>query len=485
MYKGPNAIYKEITTIPKGTKLYLEYSNDELDQTFAYVEYNGKKGWIFTYEFMSYMSEDGKGSGLAYISKGTIYTLKEEFEVYDYPNEKANKTTKKLEKNKEYSYTKSVPAPKSNWLYFKELNGWIYLSYSSDPTSGGTSKEAGALYKEEEKALVLNENKIDIYKSYVGEEKADVKITSGTIIDSKYIYFDYGKNDYPDYRFNVNVDGTWVWISDKNEEDYNILTSIKQNIVLVGDKELKSYKDIDLTKEGKTISPNKLLEGYIFSKRNTTYHYVDGEFLATKIEYANYDSKKYYYENGKWIESKDVRVITSYYTKNRNIDISVYLYEKNDSSSKRIGAVPANELFKVLAIDYDTYHDDKCNNSEWDYVEYLNTRGWIHFKTCYDNKTQTSYYDGYETVEIKEVEKVNEENNVVEEKPVEEIKDENKVVSKDKELDNRILIYIIIALSIAVAVLATIILVNKKKTPNIPSKDIEEPKETNNEDKSN
>lgn len=196
LYNGPSKAYGIVnnTEIPVGTVLTYTYG----DEAWAYVTYNGLKGWIYVYTYDNVIYEKGAHVAISYDNK-KIYTLKN-IELIDSPltNNKKNITIPELV-TATYKYVYS-PEPltlyyyikyedKEGWYKYKpleiaELNdedfivnayedGDIYEKPSLD------SKVLGSIKKDEEYNLIaisLNDNIDDnSYESWTYIKYKDIK----------------------------------------------------------------------------------------------------------------------------------------------------------------------------------------------------------------------------------------------------------------------------------------------------------------------
>lgn len=216
LYNGPSEIYGKVEpeiSLRVGTTIETEYYDD----MWAYIEYNGVKGWVYTY---SYNSIPENASGMVYIS-GYRPNIKSVKELTMYKNPKTEEEIgmiipQETELNTIYVYSLLVHNP----YYYVEYNGvkgWVKTIYEDNivmniayPTIEGTkatSKEGAILYQKP------------------GDENSTIGIvSSGIELTAMY----YLANTHNPEWYQVKYNDTIGWIKFKDidfeyEEDNDII----------------------------------------------------------------------------------------------------------------------------------------------------------------------------------------------------------------------------------------------------------------------
>lgn len=190
LYKGPSEKYGKInpeTSLSVGTVLETIY----YDEMWAYVDYNGKKGWVYTY---SYSRENSESAGMVGIyeykdNEDKIKTL-EEIVMYKSPktNEKLGVTIpKEIELKIIYSYSIEVKMPyyyveyngKKGWIKTIRDEDWIINNVAYKPVEG-----------EYEDLVVKDENGITFYSEANNKDTAIGKIPYKTKLTATYYLMD-------------------------------------------------------------------------------------------------------------------------------------------------------------------------------------------------------------------------------------------------------------------------------------------------------
>lgn len=224
LYDGPSKIYDAISEeVEPGTVLNYNFGDD----SWAFVNYKGKNGWIYTYTYDDVIYTNG-AKVATYTSNSKLYTLKE-IELIDSPITK-NKINQKIpslnEINYEYYYAKDP-----NTIYY-------YVSYED--------KKGWYEYKPLEVAEVNNEDfVVDSYEENDIYEKPNLesKIIATVKKDEEYNVLATSVNDNIDdnsyeswtyIKYN-NIKG-WIYHYEKDDK------TEKENINTPKEKDEKKEK---------------------------------------------------------------------------------------------------------------------------------------------------------------------------------------------------------------------------------------------------
>lgn len=252
LYNGPSKKYGVIenSNIPVGTTLTYEYS----DELWAYVLYNGKKGWIYKYSYEGFSQYEDLETSVCDVEKSEYITLKDEIVIYEKPDLNSNNKKVSIPRNTIVDSDKSFYRyPKSSFRYIKygEYEGWIYVSEESD-TFGSSDYN----YKSEI-TKVLTVDSVDLTEFIEGGETILVipkgeKITLETcFVYEKDIYDD----DYSDEYYYIEYKGNKGWVrADK--------LAIYEDSTLLTLKEINLLKDFNSQDIQSTLQPYYEIDGF-------------------------------------------------------------------------------------------------------------------------------------------------------------------------------------------------------------------------------
>lgn len=245
MYDGPSTVFKKTVNIPFGTELSYEYGALKSSQginglLWAYVEYNGNKGWIYTLN-RSMNSNDNEI--VAKIKDNNIVTI-HETKVYQSVGEDSQ-VLGTIPANK-YIDTKKEAL---TYMSF----GWYYVEY--DGIKGWIHDVA---VKSNAKATINDSSNAKIYSlintDFTNQQLSDVVIPNGTEISNIYLY----GSKFPKLRF--EYEGKILWLN--SEPDYAIgfefdLNNYNDDFDNILDKKIiPSDEDENVNSQSKT-STNK------------------------------------------------------------------------------------------------------------------------------------------------------------------------------------------------------------------------------------
>lgn len=317
MFNGPSKAYGKVDgniKIPVGETIQYEYN----DSIWAYVEYNGVKGWIINYPHMSVYNDIKNSVAEVAEDDSTIYMVKNVKSLYKSPNSK-EEIKVDIPAGEEVKYDYYVHVIKSTLVHitYKDKDGWVYAYdgfYGDDEGSGALSYQCGSLYVGDKNGIYVYKNARDI------NSKTTKKFEKGTILDMKYSFIYDGYTWYM-----VSEDGQDYWVAEKYDYDNDTdnLTNYgwSSTVKLIGNATM--YKENDTSSE--------VLESNI----------KDGTSLVVIfVKYNNSNSQMIYTEyNGKfgWVDAKDYRYEESVYTctkKPRDPEINVNDDKNDDKEDK-------------------------------------------------------------------------------------------------------------------------------------------------------
>lgn len=281
LYQGPSKIYGKITpevSLPVNTEVETKYYDD----MWAYVEYNGKKGWIYTYTFKR-LSPYNEAAGVADITNKKTISLKTLGPVKLYSNPKTKESILKIPTGTVLNdlsifSTYSLLTSDNEGFYLIEYDGkkgWI--------SEGTSDSNLAYLINSNKKIFVTNQKGVTLYKNPNSNSDEISTIPHATILTPTYsnynnnyvkVYSDTG------YFYQVNYDGKigWIKVQDPAGDDYlDIASEYEDEAINFSNRII--YKNInDLSTKVLTL-PNKtdLTPKYYVSTTDGTWCFVEYE----------------------------------------------------------------------------------------------------------------------------------------------------------------------------------------------------------------
>lgn len=265
LYKGPSKLYDKIDgniMIPAGTIISFEYA----DEMWAYVEYDGHKGWVYIYQMID-VSPYGEGSCLVEINQGTKYTLKELHLTENPDGDKENGVVVPAFTEVSYKYTYTPYAHKyAICIEYNGKEGWYIVE----------DFETADIYNYRDIELIAVKE-LPVYSEF-RNENSEVLTTIPVNAECNILY--YATDDY--------WTETWCYISYNGIEGW-----VKEDY----ENDNYSIEDYYFNSEYKTIVTYKLLVN------KELYDTVDGNSAGTIIPSGTTLYRKYYYntENSEWM----------------------------------------------------------------------------------------------------------------------------------------------------------------------------------------
>lgn len=255
LYQGPSKIYDKVSpekSISVDTTLETKY----YDELWAYIEYQGTKGWIYTDSTGSIYDET---AGVAELNNG-IVSLKTIGPVELYETPKSDKTIgvtipKNTELNNyKFSAIYSIRKGIANWyIEYNGKKGWLRMDIKNS--------NVAEMNDFPESFAVANYQGIKLYNNPNDEKNIIDTIPYLTELSPAiYIYW----KDYRDYDNNhwlqVTYDNKIGWIKEENYNSKNISFAYfeEEKIIKINNLEgLILYEDLNNNKSQVTIVPYK------------------------------------------------------------------------------------------------------------------------------------------------------------------------------------------------------------------------------------
>ena len=317
LYAGPNKQYDVVSTIPRGTKLTYEYSNDKDDyyRTWAYVSFFGKEGWINVY------TNDTK-NGVAQIpdkdDAPEIWALADDVQMYsgmsfgnieddigegwgeDYiaeNREDPDRVVGTLKKGEKLTARYVHGSNFGEWYYVTSglRSGWVFVSYNNDKVAASTSKRQENMY------IAFRPFKLKLRET--PHEKAagvTVNVSKGDVLNPEYEIETQDGTFYFD-----TIDGQSGWfsyfdMSNNAAQKWHVYAD-GMNTEMTNDNDQPAPIYGDIMKKDKTLG--KIPAGASFTP---LYH---GDY-ETKIDEENSEYTWFYYVDYKgttgWVIAEDL-----------------------------------------------------------------------------------------------------------------------------------------------------------------------------------
>lgn len=233
LYNGPSKLYglveKEVK-IPFNTKLTYAYG----DEAWAYVTYNGVKGWIYIYPYDDIIYEKGALIASVYDNK-KLYTLKE-INLINSPMDN-NKINVSIPEYKEISYKYSYSKdPYTTYYYviYNDVEGW----YKYEPLQVANIYTDDFIVNAEEDLDVLEKPLIDSKVLGKINKNEEYNILAIAIKDS------IEDNTYESWSYIKYKDITgWLHYLEKGKDNVENIMDNKDNKNNTDTKSIKKNND--------------------------------------------------------------------------------------------------------------------------------------------------------------------------------------------------------------------------------------------------
>lgn len=348
LYKGPSKLYGKLDEnimIPVGTTISYEYS----DEVWAYVEYNGYKGWVYIYSMID-VSQYREGSCLVDLIPNywntSLYTLKDIHLTASPRSTKENGVIIPAFTEITYKYYYFAHAHKHSFcLEYNGKEGW---------------------YEVEDFALAYNCKDIDInliavadipvYSSFRNIDSTVITtIPKNTECEVIYVYSDEYDTEKWCY---VVYNGKEGWILNTREDtkfclnkysyEYNY-NNTEQDQLLV-DAEI--FDEIDGKTTGITIPKGSILfKEYHYSKHDNNTQSIEEWYYVYDDTYKGWVKCKY--SDWKHIKSQEIKdeKDNTNEIKNENLNVEENNEDKLSNINQSTNEVELVTSFKIIIIE--------------------------------------------------------------------------------------------------------------------------------------
>ena len=287
MYKGPSTMYgKAGKIIPKGVTLDFEYR----DEQWAYIEYEGIKGWIYVYQYEGYTTTSMTSGVVIIANKNTkVLVLKDKLSVYAdrYKKNLAGELEPGEYDVKYYSYT--YPRNTGYYIETDKISGWVYMGDSFGEPTVDSSVVSTKI-----KLMHNSDKPLELYKNIYDEKPTKLSVDKYTLLDAQYsVTTEILESDYDNWNFvynqayQVTYEGEKYWLKGDSElfiTSYSKgIYTLKEDLIIY--KEPQSVEKVTTIKSGETI--DVLLTYY--TDDNSWYYIEHGEYKG----WAQYETIKY------------------------------------------------------------------------------------------------------------------------------------------------------------------------------------------------
>jgi len=295
LYQGPSKTYGKITpevSLTVGTTLETKY----YDQLWAYVEYQGIKGWIYTYG-NSFDSPYEESSSVATMENDITVSLKtiDAVELYETPksNKKVGMT---IPANTELSNHKVVATYdvalklENYYIEYNGIKGWLRLDI--------VNSNIAVIYNYSETFMIADYQGVKLYNS--PNDEKNVIDTIPYLTELTPAIYTYWK-DYHDYEKNHWLQVTYGnkigWVKEETTESKNISFAYyineEESIKINNPEGITLYENINDTQSKIATIPYE-------SRINTTLYasVEEGTWYFTEYDnqegwvFINYDEEE-------------------------------------------------------------------------------------------------------------------------------------------------------------------------------------------------
>lgn len=274
IYSGPSKVYKELGTIPYEANFNVTYGDIDGAYVYGFTEYNGIKGWVYTYPYtvdcpLGRIIED-----TSYYT-GKLTVMKKGIQLYDLNQIEDDKY--KIVSDEipvgtelEFKYFCGKGSLCAAYVSYNGANGWVYFDENYDTPSDARCKT----YIRD---IGYIENDFPLYSDSNLNKKTDKTLPAGTTMNIDAYYFealdeyDESVSDGYRYWFEIEYEGKNYWITtDGSDSVYRCNGSYVEGTVTDGNIPLRKKP----TSKSSTVYT--IFESQTFNM--FMYLYKDGEY---------------------------------------------------------------------------------------------------------------------------------------------------------------------------------------------------------------
>ena len=216
IYSGPSKIYEELGTIPYEADINVTYGDVEGAYVYGYTEYNGIKGWVFTYPYVAECSLGIIVEDTSYYT-GKLTVMDEGIELYDLnqiENEKYKIVSDEIPVGTtlEFKYYGVKSSVYAAYVTYNGKSGWIYFNESySSPTD--------AICRVYVRDIGYSQNEIPLYSDIGLSNKTNKTLPANAVMNIDSFYFEaldeYDEEVSDGYRYwyEIEYEGKNYWIT--------------------------------------------------------------------------------------------------------------------------------------------------------------------------------------------------------------------------------------------------------------------------------
>ncbi len=264
VYEYPYFASKVAGTIAKGETFDINICQSESFDSWAYVNVNGVKGWIYAlYETTAEIGLDDKSAiaTVAAVEEGEFYVVYTDVDLYTEPMEQGEKVNAYLEYGKTYKYKYNY-----NQVYAE------YVQVEVDGKLVWVNKNLEA-HKTDDKMIITDASKVALYGRAL-DKNSVVKtlLMDNTLYDIKVAY----ELNHGDGWYLVN-DGTsdlWITLDVDYDDEVDVGSYIYSPYEYYSNMTVDYYEDYTMTKKAGTFEANKkYVADYLYS---ADIYYAEG-----------------------------------------------------------------------------------------------------------------------------------------------------------------------------------------------------------------
>ena len=216
IYSGPSKIYEELGTIPYEADFNVTYGDVDGAYVYGYTEYNGIKGWVYTYPYTNDCPIGRIIEDTSFYT-GKLTVMKEGIKLFDLnqiENDKYKIVSDEIPVGTEleFKYFCSKGSLCAAYVSYNGTNGWIYFDESYDSPSD-------AICRVDIRDIGYVQNEIPLYSDLSLSKKTGKVLPANSAINIDSYYFEaldeYDENTSDGYRYWIEIEyeGKNYWIT--------------------------------------------------------------------------------------------------------------------------------------------------------------------------------------------------------------------------------------------------------------------------------
>ena len=264
VYEYPYFASKVAGTIAKGETFDINICQTESFDSWAYVNVNGVKGWIYAlYGTTAEIGLDGKSAiaTVVAVEEGEFYVVYTDVDLYTEPMEQGEKVNAYLEYGKTYKY---------KYNYNQVYNEYVQVEVDGKLVWVNNYLEAG---KSDAKMIITDASKVALYgRALDKDSRVKTLLNDNTLYDIKIAYeLNHGDGWY---LINNGTSDLWIAMDVDYDDEVEVGAYIYSPFEYYSNMTVDYYEDYTMTKKAGTFEASKkYVADYLFS---ADIYYAEG-----------------------------------------------------------------------------------------------------------------------------------------------------------------------------------------------------------------